>query len=56
MLFDELLVPELVDKYYIFAIAIRKNAPNPEMAWVFLDLILSKTSRQLLEDCGLIPY
>jgi len=24
MLFDELLVPELVDKYYIFAIATQK--------------------------------
>lgn len=39
-----------------FAIAIPKNSENPELAQVFLDLMLGKNGRQLLEDCGLIPY
>lgn len=39
-----------------FAIAIPKNAENPDMAGTFLDLILGKKGQQLLEDCGLIPY
>jgi len=39
-----------------FAIAIPKNSENPELAQLFLNLILSRQSQQLLEDCGLIPY
>ncbi|AFQ44221.1 extracellular solute-binding protein [Desulfosporosinus meridiei] len=39
-----------------FAIAIPKNAENPEPAKDFLDLILSKQGQQILEECGLIPY
>ena len=39
-----------------FAIAIPKNSENPELAQVFLDLMLGKNGQQLLEDCGLIPY
>lgn len=39
-----------------FAIAIPKNADNPEVADTFLDLILGKKGRQLMEDCGLVPY
>lgn len=39
-----------------FAIAIPKNSENPELAQIFLNLILSKQGQQLLEDCGLIPY
>ncbi|MFZ5590475.1 MAG: extracellular solute-binding protein [Bacillota bacterium] len=39
-----------------FAIAIPRNAANPALAGVFLDLILSKQGQELLEECGLIPY
>lgn len=39
-----------------FAIAIPRNAVNPALAEVFLELILSKQGQELLEECGLIPY
>lgn len=39
-----------------FAVAILKNAENPENAKLFLDLILSKKGQQVLENCGLVPY
>lgn len=39
-----------------FAIAVLKNAENPERALSFLNLILSKKGQQVLENCGLIPY
>lgn len=39
-----------------FAIAIPKNSEHPELAQIFLNLILSREGQRILEDCGLIPY
>lgn len=45
-----------LESYGSRACAIPKNSENPELAQIFLNLILSRQGQQLLEDCGLIPY